>query len=85
LNSRHPDPQVAELEETIYEEVNKMGIGPMGVGGDTTCLGVHMDVAGSHTAGASIAVTFYCWSARYSKARIMSNEVVEYLTHSNIS
>ena len=84
LNSRHPDPQVAELEETIYEEVNKMGIGPMGVGGDTTCLGVHMDVAGSHTAGASIAVTFYCWSARYSKARIMSNEVVEYLTHSNI-
>jgi fumarate hydratase subunit alpha len=81
LNSRHPDPAVAEIESTIYDAVNKMGIGPLGIGGDTTCMAVHMDIAGSHTAGASVAVTFNCWSARYSKAKIMSNNEIEYLTH----
>lgn len=84
LNSRHSDPEVAELEKTIYQEINKMGIGPLGIGGDTTCLAVHMDIAGGHTAGASVAVSLYCWSARYSKAKIMSDSRVEYITHSNI-
>ncbi len=84
LNSRHSDPEVAELEETIYQAVNKMGIGPLGIGGDTTCLAVHMDIAGSHTAGASVAVSLYCWSARYSKAKIMTNQKVEYTIHPNI-
>ncbi len=84
LNSRHPDPEVAELEETIYQAVNRMGIGPLGIGGNTTCLAVHIDIAGGHTAGASIAVSLYCWSARYSKARVLSNRKVEYLIHPNI-
>jgi len=81
LNSRNKDPKVAELENIIFRQVNKMGIGPLGIGGKTTCLAVHMDIAGGHTAGASVAVSFYCWSARYSKARITSNEKIEYLTH----
>jgi fumarate hydratase subunit alpha/L(+)-tartrate dehydratase alpha subunit len=84
LNSRHPDPSVAELEDIIYLAANKMGIGPLGIGGDTTCLAVHMDIAGGHTAGASVAVSFCCWSARYSKAKILSNEKTEYITHPQI-
>ena len=84
LNSRNQDCEVAELEEIIYREVNRMGIGPLGIGGDTTCLAVHMELAGGHTAGASVAVTFYCWSARYSKARIISGETVEYMTHPDL-
>lgn len=85
LNSRHPDPEVAELEDILYCKINDMGIGPLGIGGDTSCLAVHMELAAGHTAGASVAVSFYCWSARYSKARILSNENVEYLTHPNLS
>jgi len=84
LNSRHPDSEVAEMEERIYQAINKMGIGPLGIGGNTTCLAVHMDIAGGHTAGASVAVSLYCWSARYSKAKIMSSGRVEYMTHPNI-
>ncbi len=84
LNSRHMDPEVAEIEDIIYDQVNQMGIGPLGIGGNKTCLAVHMDIAGGHTAGASVAVSFYCWSARYSKARIISNMQVEYVTHPNI-
>lgn len=85
LNSRHTDPEVAELEDMLYKAVNQMNIGPLGIGGDTTCLAVHMDIAGGHTAGASVAVSFYCWSARYSKARILGDNVVEYLTHPELN
>lgn len=84
LNSRHDNPEVAEMEDKIYQKVNEMGIGPLGIGGNTTCLAVHMDIAGGHTAGASVAISLCCWSARYSKAKIISNERVEYLTHPNI-
>jgi fumarate hydratase subunit alpha/L(+)-tartrate dehydratase alpha subunit len=85
LNARHPDPEVAELEETLYRSVNRLGIGPLGSGGDTSCLAVHMDIAGGHTAGASVAVSFYCWSARYSKARIHDDATVEFLTHPELN
>ena len=85
LNTRHPDPEVAELEDAIYHAANQMNIGPLGIGGDTSCLAVHMDIAGGHTAGASVAVSFYCWSARYSKVRIRGNQRVEYLTHPELN
>ncbi|MBI2303607.1 MAG: fumarate hydratase [Chloroflexi bacterium] len=81
LNSRHPDPQVAALEKKLFQAVNKLGIGPLGVGGDTTCLGLHMEVAGTHSAVFPIAVALYCWAARYSKARIHGDGRVEYITH----
>ena len=84
LNSRHPSPEVAELEDILFKKINQVGIGPLGIGGGTTCLAVHMEIAGGHTAGASVAVSLYCWSARYSKARILSNDQVEYLTHPHI-
>lgn len=84
LNSRHPDSQVAELEDKLYEGVNKLGIGPLGVGGNTTCLGVHIEVAGTHSAHFPIAVAFYCWAARYSRAKIHADGAVEYITHSDL-
>lgn len=84
LNSRHPDPYIAELEEKLFQSVNRLGIGPMGVGGSTTCLGLHIEVAGTHTAHFPIAVSFYCWAARYSRAKIYGNDVVEYVTHPDL-
>ncbi len=59
LNSRHTDRQVAAIEDKLYRAVNELGIGPLGVGGDTTCLGVHMEVAGTHSAMFPIAVAFW--------------------------
>lgn len=81
LNSRSPDPQIAQLEDKLYNAVNKLGIGPLGVGGSTTCLGLHMEIAGTHSAVFPIAVAFYCWASRYSRARIYGDGTVEYLTH----
>ena len=85
LNKRHSDPYIANLEKNIFEHVNNTGIGPLGVGGNTTCLAVHMEVAGTHTAGWSVGVGFSCWSSRYSKAVIIGNKEIEYRTHPNNS
>jgi tartrate dehydratase alpha subunit/fumarate hydratase class I-like protein len=85
LNSRHEDPQVAALEENCSRESTDLGIGPLGVGGKTTCLGLHMEIAGCHSAVFPIAVSFYCWSARYSRARIYPDGRVEFVTHPELN
>ena len=51
-------------EEQICSKINDLGIGPMGLGGRTTCLGVKIRNAGCHTASLPVAVNIQCWAAR---------------------
>ena len=51
-------------EEDICRHVNDLGIGPMGLGGKTTCLGVKIKTTGCHTASLPVAVNIQCWAAR---------------------
>lgn len=84
LDQHNPNPEIAKLEEEILEAVNMTGIGPMGLGGKTTVLGVHIDYAFRHPASFPAAVAFNCWAARRASARINSDGSVEYLTHKNV-
>ncbi|MEM2098417.1 MAG: fumarate hydratase [Candidatus Bathyarchaeia archaeon] len=77
------DPLIAKLETELLEMINKTGIGPMGLGGKTTALGVHIDYAFRHPASFPVAVAFNCWAARRASAKITSGGTVEYLTHKN--
>jgi len=81
LDEPNPDPAIAKLEKEIFEAVNMTGIGPMGLGGKTTILGVHIDYAFRHPASFPAAVAFNCWAARRASARINADGTVEYLTH----
>jgi len=81
LNEPNSDPELAKLEKEIFEAVNMTGIGPMGLGGKTTVLGVHIDYAFRHPASFPAAVAFNCWAARRASARINADGTVEYLTH----
>ncbi len=81
LNEPNPDPAIAKLEREIFEAANMTGIGPMGLGGKTTVLGVHIDYAFRHPASFPAAVAFNCWAARRASARINADGTVEYLTH----
>lgn len=81
LNVPNPDPEIAKLEEEILEAVNMTGIGPMGLGGKTTVLGVNIDYAHRHPASYPAAVAFNCWAARRASAEITADRKVEYLTH----
>ena len=64
----HSDPEVAELEAEILERVNRLGIGPMGLGGRTTALAVHAEPFPCHIASLPVAVNIQCHSARHKEA-----------------
>lgn len=81
LNEQNPDPEIAKIEKEIFEAVNMTGIGPMGLGGKTTVLGVHIDYAYRHPASFPAAVAFNCWASRRATARISADGTIEYLTH----
>ncbi|AEM39135.1 hydro-lyase, Fe-S type, tartrate/fumarate subfamily, alpha subunit [Pyrolobus fumarii 1A] len=69
VGSRNSDPRIARLEEMLVEELNKLEIGPMGLGGYPTVLDVHIEVAHRHPATYPVAVAFNCWAAR--RARLV--------------
>jgi fumarate hydratase subunit alpha len=56
----HMDP----LEQKLCDAVNCLGIGPMGMGGDTTALAVKVKTAACHTASLPVAVNVQCWACR---------------------
>jgi len=81
LNQSNPDPELAKLEKELYEAANSTGIGPMGLGGKFTVLGVHIEYAERHPASYPAGVAVQCWAARRASARIHPDRTVEYLTH----
>ena len=76
--SINPDPTLAAMETRLLAAVNKTGFGPMGTGGDTTALGVHIDYAAGH-GFTPVAVCFNCWINRRTRARLYNGGQVERL------
>ena len=70
LGSASLDPALAGLEADLFSRLNQLGIGPMGLGGGTTVLGVLAEKANCHTASLPVAVSLNCWAARRAFARI---------------
>ncbi|BAI80388.1 fumarate hydratase, class I, alpha subunit [Deferribacter desulfuricans SSM1] len=75
LNERNPNPEIAQLEEELYKELNELGIGPMGFGGKTTVLGVHIDAQHRHPATYYVAISYMCWAYRRKAMTIKNGEV----------
>lgn len=76
VGSRNPEPLLAAMEDRLAEAANATGFGPMGVGGSTTVLGVHVDYAFGH-GYTPVAVCFNCWINRRTRARIHADGSVE--------
>lgn len=70
IGERNPNPAYAALELEILEEVNKLGIGPLGMGGRATALDVHIEYFPCHITSLPVAVNFQCHSSRHASARI---------------
>lgn len=68
LGSRCSDPQGAQLEEQLGVAVNRLGVGPQGLGGDSTAFAVHVELAATHITMNPIAVNMQCHSARRATA-----------------
>jgi fumarate hydratase subunit alpha len=65
LGQRHPDPFFATMEEELLEEINREGIGPMGLGGRITALDVHVEFHPCHIASLPVAVNINCHATRH--------------------
>lgn len=78
VGTTHPDPAIAVLEKELFEAINMSGIGPMGLGGDTTALAVHIETAHTHMTLNPVAVNSQCWRGERSSAKIHRNGLVEF-------
>ncbi len=65
IGSVNPDPELAELENKILEDLNKLGIGAMGMGGTKTVLAVHIESNPCHIASLPVSVNVQCHSSRH--------------------
>ena len=65
LGQANPDPELADLERQLLEEVNHLGIGPQGLGGRITALGVHVLMQPCHIASLPVAVNIQCHASRH--------------------
>lgn len=77
IDVENRDPELKQLEGDLFVEINKSGLGPMGLGGSTTVLAVRIKTAYCHTASLPVAVNIGCWATRRASAKI-SNGGVEY-------
>jgi fumarate hydratase subunit alpha len=70
IGKRNPHPDYAELERELLERVNNSGVGPQGLGGNTTALAVHIEQHPCHIASLPVAVNLNCHAARHAECVI---------------
>lgn len=70
LGDTNPEPRLAGMESELLEAINKLGIGPMGLGGKTTALDVKIAIHPCHIASLPLAVNIQCHSARHQEVEL---------------
>ncbi len=65
INSSNSDLAIKKLEEELYNEINLLNVGPMGLGGRTTCLGVRINTYPCHIASLPVAINIQCHASRH--------------------
>ena len=68
IGQRNPDADVSSLEQEILQEVNTLGIGPAGLGGETTAFAINVETYPCHIASLPVAVNINCHAARHKEA-----------------
>ncbi len=70
LDDSNDDEIIKKLEDDLYDEINLLGVGPMGVGGNTTCLAVKINYYPMHIASLPVAINIQCHSARHTEVEL---------------
>jgi len=78
LGTHSDDPVIAEIEDELLAAANELGIGPMGLGGRNTVLGVNIEHAHTHITQNPVAVNLQCWAARRASALVTPDGAVSY-------
>lgn len=70
LGSENPDEELRALEKDWLERINRLGIGPQGLGGRITSLAVHINMMPCHIASLPVAVNIQCHAARHKEIEL---------------
>jgi len=83
IGSRHPEPEIAKIEEDLQHAIEMLEIGAMGSGGATSVFAVNVEYAFTHLAGIAVAMNANCWIARRATTKIYSDGRTEELEYPN--
>jgi fumarate hydratase subunit alpha len=73
IGSRNPNKDIAAMEKTLIKGINKSNIGPMGLGGKTTVLDLHIEKAHRHPASLPVGIVVQCWANRHATLNISND------------
>jgi len=76
IGSHNPEMQFRKMEEDLYRAINSLGVGCMGVGGNTSVFAVHVEYAYTHLAGICVAISSNCMVARRAASRIKADNTI---------
>ena len=85
IGSRNADPQGAEMELLIEKGLNDIGIGPQGLSGSDSVMGVHIEKAARHPSTISVAVSVGCWAHRRGTIHFNDDLSYEILSHTGVT
>jgi len=74
IGKRNKDKKIADIELELIKKINESGIGPMGLGGKTTVLDVHIEKAHRHPASLPVGIVVQCWADRRAHMVINSDK-----------
>ena len=83
IGTRNENTAVAALEEEIEKDLNRLGIAPLGFGGDNSVLSVNIECAGHHPATLGVGITTGCWATRRGEMIIHKDLTTEIISHKN--
>lgn len=81
IGSKNTNPRGAELEARIEEGLNAIKIGPGGLGGENSVMGVHIEEAARHPATIAVGLSTGCWAHRRAVIKITADMDYEILSH----
>ena len=81
LGSRNANENAAKMENLLEEGLNEIGIGPQGLTGNSSVMGVHIESSARHPSTIGVAVSTGCWAHRRGKIRINSDLSYEIISH----
>lgn len=84
IGTRNGNPRGAELERMIEEGLNQIKIGPGGITGESSVMGVHIEQAGRHPATIAVALSTGCWAHRRALVKINANLEYEMISHKGV-
>lgn len=85
IGSRNSNPQGAEMELLIEKGLNEIGIGPQGLTGNNSVMGVHIEKAARHPSTISVAVSVGCWAHRRGTIHINKDMSYEIISHKGVT